>query len=555
MLQVQHLQKYFGPHLILDNVSFVINPGDRVGLVGSNGAGKSTLLHLILGTERADAGQVALASGVTVGYLAQGHAFDPALTVAEAVRSGLPGLDAAWQKLEKLAGQMALPNHPDQNKLLEAYGKAQSQFEALGGYDVEHRIYEVLSALNLAALDVDTPISHLSGGQQSRVGLAQVLLAKPSLLLLDEPTNHLDIETLTWLETFLADFSGAALIVSHDRVFLDHTVSRILALDSVTRQLTEYTGNYSDYAEAKASAQAKQWSAWKADQAEIRRAEADIRNTHAHAQQVETGTIDSSARRYAKKVAKKAKVRERKLEAYLNSDDRVEKPQQSWGLKFEFGRLLRGGQMVITLDEVGHRFEEKPLFEDINLTLKHGERIALLGPNGAEKTTLLRIIAQQLNPTDGQVKIGANVQVGYMPQQQESLDPAMTPLSVLLQAAPMSETEARNFLHFFLFAADEVFVPVGRLSYGERARLLLAKMVAAGANCLVLDEPVNHLDIASRERFEEALEAFPGTILAAAHDRTFIDRFATGVWAVANGRVQPYFSRKDMEVSQRVAVH
>jgi ATP-binding cassette subfamily F protein 3 len=249
----------------------------------------------------------------------------------------------------------------------------------------------------------------------------------------------------------------------------------------------------------------------------------------------------------AKKVAKKAKVRERRLEKYLEAEDRVEKPQRTWGLKLEFGEMPRGGQVVVALDGIGHSFGEQRLLQDIDLTLTHGDRVALLGPNGTGKTTLLRIIAGQLTPDEGAVQIGANVRLGYMPQQQESLDPKATPLSLLLQMGSMNETEARNFLHFFLFAGDEVFVPIGNLSYGERARLLLAKMIVAGANCLILDEPINHLDIRSRERFEEALDAFPGTILAAVHDRAFIDRFANSIWSVEDGTIRRYFDRLNMK--------
>jgi len=317
MLQVNTLSKFYGPDLILSEVAFVVNQGDRVGLVGPNGSGKSTLLRIIAGVEQADGGQVSLDLATTIGYLPQGSEFRPGRTVAEEVRAGITGLDEAWRQLEGLAIAMAEAQGEKQMQLLEAYGEAQTRFEALGGYTVEYRIPEVLAGLGLASVDLDTPVDQLSGGQQARVGLARLLLADPTLLLLDEPTNHLDIETLEWLEEFLNSHRGAALIVSHDRTFLDHTVSRILELDPLTHQITEYAGHYSDYVAQKALTVEKQWSAWKDQQAEARRLEADIRRTHAQAQQVEGATIDSSARRYAKKVAKKAKARERRLERYL----------------------------------------------------------------------------------------------------------------------------------------------------------------------------------------------------------------------------------------------
>jgi ATP-binding cassette subfamily F protein 3 len=546
MLQVNKLSKFYGPQAILEEVSFVINRGERAALVGPNGCGKSTLLRLIAGLERPDNGYVSLDSEVTLGYLPQGHDSPPGRTVAEEIRSGVEGLNAAQQQMKRLEVQMAGAQGADLDHLLKAYGQAQARFEALGGYAIEYRVPGILAGLGLASLELETPLDQLSGGQRARVGLARLLLAEPTLLLLDEPTNHLDIATLEWLEQFLTDYPGAALIVSHDRTFLDHTVSRILELDPFSHQLTEYAGNYSDYTAAKALTREKQGAAWKDQQAEIRRLAADIRRTHAQAQQNEEATIDSSARRLAKKVAKKAKARERRLERYLESEERVEKPQQTWGLKLEFGDMPRGGQVVLTLEDVGHAFAGDQLFQDVNLTLQHGERIALLGPNGSGKTTLLRLMAGELAPAKGRIRLGANVHLGYMPQQQESLDPELTPFSLIRQVTSMNETETRNFLHFFLFAEDEVFVPIGSLSYGERARLLLAQMIVAGANCLLLDEPVNHLDIPARERFEAALEAFPGTVLAAVHDRTFIDCFATGIWSVEEGTVRRYFDRNEM---------
>ena len=549
MLVINHVSKSYGIETVLEDVSFVVNAGERVGLVGPNGSGKTTLLRIVTGEERADAGQVQIDPAVQIGYLRQGIQPAPGTTVGQVVRSGIGGWDAARREVETLAEQMAGASGDELDRLLAAYDRAQRQFEALGGYAVEPRVEALLAELGLDHIDPATPVARLSGGEQSRAGLAAVLLASPNLLLLDEPTNHLDIDALEWLEGFLADFDGAALIVSHDRTFLDRTVTRIVELDDVTHRATEYPGGYTEYAEAKAAAHERQWAAWKDQQAEERRLRADIHRTKMHAKSVELTTTprQPGVRRYAKKVAKKALAREKKLERYLESDDRVEKPGQRWGLRFDFGEMPRGGQEVATLNGVGHRFGEAGwLFRDVGVTLRHGERIALLGPNGSGKSTLLRILVGEIEPATGTVRLGANVRLGYMPQKQEALDPALTPLDVILHAAPMSETDARSFLHFFLFGGDAAFVPVGQLSYGERARLLLARLVAQGANCLVLDEPVNHLDIPSRERFEEALDAFPGTVLATVHDRAFIDRFASGIWAIEGTSLHRYLDRDEM---------
>ena len=549
MLQLSNIKKSYATQTVLDDVSFIVNASERVGLIGPNGCGKTTLLKIITGQEQPDRGRVNLDVHVTVGYLAQGIAFDDARTIGEYIRAGIAGYDDARHQVETLAARMAQSSSPE---IVDAYGAAYARFESLGGYAVEHRAQEILAGLGLDAPQ-DTPITKLSGGQRARVGLAQVLIAEPNLLLLDEPTNHLDIAALEWLERFIVNYRGAAIIVSHDWTFLDATVSRILELDDKTHRITEYAGNYTDYVQAKANAREKQFASWQDQQNEFQRIESDIARTKAQAQHTEQKTNDDKLRRYAKKVAHKAKAREARLRRYLDSVDRIEKPQRGWEMKLEFGPMPRGGQIVVALEDVGFAFGGRDVatqhlyvFRHVDLTLQHGERIALVGPNGSGKTTLLRIIADELSPTEGKVRIGANVKIGYMPQEQQTLDVSATPLSLIRGIASMDETEARNFLHFFLFAGDDVFTAIGSLSYGERARLLLARLVVSGVNCLLLDEPINHLDIPSRARFQSALEAFPGSILIATHDRAFIDQFATGIWSPRDGTLKRFLDREDM---------
>ncbi|MBI5305863.1 MAG: ABC-F family ATP-binding cassette domain-containing protein [Chloroflexi bacterium] len=546
MLQMTRLTKTYGIQTILDDVSFIVNAGERVGLIGPNGCGKTTLLRIIAGIEQPDRGVVSVRA--SLGYLAQGIALDDTRTLGEFVREGMPGFDAARARVESLAARMA---QSSSDELLAEYGDAMARFDALGGYAVEPRCEEILAGLGLD-VPPETPLAKLSGGQRTRAGLARLLLAEPALLLLDEPTNHLDMDALEWLERFIVRYRGAALIVSHDWAFLDATVTRILELDDKTHRVTEYAGNYSDYVEAKARAREKQFEAWQDQQDEIGRLQSAARHLRGIAQFRKGGKADSGDK-FAKgffanrglETVRRAKQIERRVE-HLLTDERVEKPARTYEMKLDFGAMPRGGQIGVTLDDLGFAYDERWLFRHANQTLRHGERIALVGANGSGKTTLLRVIAGELAPTEGSVRIGANVRLGYMPQEQETLDADATPIELIRALKPMDETATRHLLHFFLFTGDQVFTRVGALSYGERARLLLARLVVSGVNCLLLDEPINHLDIPSRARFVAALDAFPGTVLVATHDRAFIDQFATGIWSVREGTLKKYLDRAEM---------
>jgi len=541
MLHGSKISKSYGSETILADVSLIINPGERVGLVGPNGCGKTTLLRLITGLEPADSGQVRFdPPGLSIGYLTQALVFEASETVNEALARATAEYGQAWADMQRLAVLMADPqNSSHLSDLTDTYAEAEIRFEAAGGYDLEARLEAILTGLDLANLPRETPVTHLSGGQKTRLGLVRLLVQQPRLLLLDEPTNHLDIDALAWLEGWLRDYDGTVLIVSHDRTFLDHTVSRILELDQVTHRLTEYTGNYSDYTLTKERELEKHWGTWKDQQAEVRRLEADIQHTKEQARNTERATTNDHVRRLAKKVAKKAKARERRLQRLLESEERVAKPDRHWQLKLDLANDDSGARQVLSLENVGMAFTDQPLFGDVSLTLTHGQRLALIGPNGEGKTTLLRLIAGDLTPTAGQVRLGAGVKLGYFAQEQESLNPASTPYDTIRAVAVnMDQTDVRSFLHFFLFSGDDALIQIGKLSYGERARLMLALLVAQGCNFLLLDEPVNHLDIPSRERFEDALSQFPGTILAVVHDRAFMRRVTQGIWEMRAGRVQ-----------------
>ena len=555
MLTVNRLSKRYGDQWILKEVTFAVNPGERVGLVGPNGSGKTTLLRMIVGEEPPTAGSVAFVpSNLRVGYLPQGLEPPPGATVGDVIYPQARRLAALEAALERLAARLA--ENPDDPATSNAYSETLAEIEGIGAMVQPGAGEAVLAGLSLANLPLETPADTLSGGQKTRLGLARVLLGDPQLLLLDEPTNHLDIGALEWLEGWLAAFPGAALIVSHDRTFLDRSVNRILALDPQRMTATGYVGNYTDYVNAVLKAREKQWSQYRDQVVEIERLKRDVQQTMARALRKEHATKDSTQRRYAKKVAHKAKAKEKRLERYLESEERVEKPALTWHMKLAFDETPTGGRDVLRLEDLAVGYDPRaPLLRDINLTLRAGERIALLGPNGCGKTTLLRTIVGEVAPLAGRARLGVGIHVGYLAQEQETLDPAADALSTILAAAPMSETDARSFLHYFLFAGDEVFIPVRDLSYGERARLMLAQMAAAGCNFLILDEPINHLDVPSRERFEQGLAHYQGTVLAVVHDRYFVDRFATGIWQAEAGTVRLHIvketSRRRLSAAKR----
>jgi len=545
MLQVHGLRKDYGAATILSDINFIINDGDHVGLIGPNGAGKSTLLRIIMGREQPDAGRVTLVTDARVGYLAQ--AFDEELgtTVGAALKAAQASYAAA--EAELVAATEAMAAGEELEAAMRRYEAALARFEALGGYEREHRAAAVLTGLGLGAVAPETPVATLSGGQKTRLGLALLLLSEPDLLLLDEPTNHLDIEALEWLEGFVTAYPRAVLIVSHDRAFLDRTVQRVLYLDPETRSLRTYEGGYSAFAAARAQEREQQLATWKDQQAYIAQVRADIARMKRGAAALEgvrtpVGDHDmkwvtGGSAKVASKLARMAKSRERKLERYLASDERVEKPRQRWGLKLDFGEPPPGGRAVLNVEDLHFAYPGgRELFGGLDLQLWYGERVALVGPNGSGKSTLLRLIAGELQPAAGRVRLGANVRLGVLSQEHELLDLERSVLDHVLQARPMSETEARSFLHFFLFAGDSVFQPVGACSLGERSRLQLALLVLQGCNLLLLDEPLNHLDIEAREHFEQALAAFEGTVIVVAHDRAFVASYAERIVDLGVGK-------------------
>jgi ATP-binding cassette, subfamily F, member 3 len=547
MLTVQNLSKFYGIQTILQDISFSVSTGERIGLVGPNGCGKTTLIRILVGEEKPDKGRVVYTRpNLRIGYLAQGMDLDLDQTIHSALLA--PSFSGKDLETDVAALAASLVKDPDNEQLQCQYDEVVTQL-AMPSVHPE----SILGPLGLADFDLEnTPIAHLSGGQKTRLMLARILLEEPHLLLLDEPTNHLDITMLEWLEDWLIRFHGASLIVSHDRAFLDNTVTSILELDSISHGIKSYPGSYSDYIAQKEIEVQKQQQAFADQQVEIRRLKQDIArtkaqavNTERKASSIRIGGPDYKIKGFksyqqgiARKVAKKAKSREKKLERYLESNERVERLRTVWKMKFEFSDNINLSKDVLITENlsVGYPGHE-PLLEDLNLFIRAGQRIALTGENGTGKTTLLRTITGALDPLVGDLKLGHTVRLGYMTQEQEALDPSLSAMEIIQRVSSFTETRARRFLHLFLFSGDDPLRPSGDLSFGERARLQLGLLIAQGCTFLLLDEPINHLDIPSRARFESALTQFNGSILAVVHDRYFIDAFATDVWTIKNRKV------------------
>jgi ATP-binding cassette subfamily F protein 3 len=540
MLTAHHIFKSHGIQPILEDISFSISNNERIGLIGPNGCGKTTLMRILAGIDQPDAGTVASTRpNLRVGYLAQGMDFEPGQTVRATLQLASVSQTDLETEIAFLAS--ALSTNPSDARLQAQYDATLHQLAT-----ADSQIPGILAHLGLADIDLDTPVATLSGGQKTRLMLARVLLEEPHLLLLDEPTNHLDIEMLEWLEEWLNRFAGAALIVSHDRAFLDNTVSSILELDPATHQLKSYAGNYADYLEQKLTEREKLAQAYQDQQDELAQLRSAAMHIRGLTKMKKGGKADGGDKfatgffgnRATKNVAGRAKHIEARIEKIL-IEEKIEKPKQNWQMKLDFGAPAHQSKDVLVTEHLAVGYEQ-PLLTELNLYIRAGQRIALTGPNGTGKTTLIRTIAGKLRPLAGNLRLGMTVKLGYMTQEQELLNPQFNALQTVQSIAPFNETEARNFLHYFLFKGDDALRPTSALSFGERARLQLGLLVAQGCTFLLLDEPINHLDIPSRARFEEALTNFKGTILAVVHDRYFIERFASDVWQVKDGNVEKW---------------
>ena len=541
LVTATRLGKSYAADEIFNDISVEIPHGARIALVGPNGAGKTTLLKLLIKRDEPSDGTVSHARGLTIGFLPQNPEFSSSRTLWDEMLSVFADMQRREAELADLAHRMADPAEPDPEAVIARYGALQDAFEQAGGYTFETRIRQTLTGLGFDASEYDQPLVTLSGGQKTRALLARLLLESPALLALDEPTNHLDIEAVEWLESFLASWSGAVLVVSHDRYFMDRMATHIWELD--WGYLESYRGNYTAYVRQREERQAAHWKEFEAQQEKIAKEEEYIR------------------RNMAGQNTRQAQGRLKRLDR-LKRDELISKPTAARQLRFQLAATLRSGDKVLMTRDlaVGYPESAEPLLNVPDLTLYRGEAAALIGPNGVGKSTLLKTLLGSLSSKAGSSQIGASVQVGYFAQAHESLDLSRSILDEMQTVRPMPISEARNYLGKFLFSGDDVFRPISTLSGGERGRVALAKLSLGGANFLLLDEPTNHLDIQAQEVLQAVLAEFAGTILLVSHDRYLVDALATQIWAAEPGQVrlfkgsyQEYIAARDSERAAQIA--
>ncbi len=521
LLLIAHLTKSYGATSVLTDASMALEPGEKVALIGRNGVGKTTLLRLLAGLEAPDQGARTVSSGAVIGYLPQDPAVDESRTLWDEAVAPFAALAAMERRLADLEAALAAPEvHGDESRLsgaLEEYGRVRDQFEAQGGFTFEAEVRRVLSGLEFREEQFHQPLASMSGGQRSRAALARILLSAPDLLLLDEPTNHLDLDGQEWLEAFLEQFSGAMVLVSHDRFLLDAVTTRTLELED--GRLEEYPGNYSYYITERAGRRARQQEAFVRQQEEIEGLKAYIRKYHA-------GQKSRQAKSREKRLAKIQPIA-------------APRTQRTAAIRLEAPR--RNPQIVLRLKDVAKRFGDLEVLRGVTLEVERGEKIGLIGPNGAGKTTLLRIIAGVEAPTSGQVEPAPGMRIGYFAQHsEETLDLGRTVLDEVLSDRPVTPAQVRTLLGRFLFSGDDVYKKIAELSGGARRRVALAKLVLDRPDVLLLDEPTTHLDLATLETLEGALGAFPGAILLVSHDRYFLDRVGGRLLILEDGGARFY---------------
>ncbi len=544
VISAKDLTKEYGTDIILDKVSFHINGGDRVGIVGANGAGKTTLLKMLAGELSCDGGDFFISADITLGYLKQTDDFQSDRTVIEEVEAIFSHLKALDLELMEIAGQIAdcIPDSSEQRKLIHRQSELAEAFQKQGGFTYRSEIKGILSSMAFGEETYNKPVTTLSGGERTRLSLAMLLLKKPDLLFLDEPTNHLDIGTLKWLEQYLKSYKGTILLVSHDRYFLDQMATHIFEVED--HKLYTYKGNYTEFAQKKRARREEELRKYQSFKKETEKQEEIIRRFKGH------GT---------EKLAKRAASREKKLAKTMEAAGREEiaMPKgKGRSMKIRFEEKFQSGKDVLLAEGLSKSFgygsNRRGLFEQVDLDVKRGDRICMVGPNGIGKTTLMRILMGELEPSEGYIKLGHNIRFGYYDQGQRLLNESNTVIDELRESyTKYTDTELRTILGSFLFRNDMVFLNVGSLSGGEKARLSLLKLMLSGANVLLLDEPTNHLDIDSKEVFEDALLDFPGTAIIISHDRYLLKKIPTKIMELGREGLTTFLGNYDYYVEKK----
>ena len=532
ILACHGISKAFEEKIIVDNGSFHIEDHEKVALVGPNGAGKSTILKMIVGELPTDSGNVILTRGKTLGYLAQHQNMNSSNSIYDEVKSAKAHLIAMEEQLRSIELEMKDLSGSELNSRMETYHRLTAAFERENGYAYESEITGVLKGLGFQEEEFSRPVSTLSGGQKTRVSLGKLLLSKPDILLLDEPTNHLDLNSITWLETYLLNYTGAVLIVSHDRYFLNRIVTKVIEIEA--GQVMTYLGNYSDFSYKKKQLREAQLKEYLNQQQEIKHQEAVIEKLRSFNRE---------------KSIKRAESREK----MLNKIERIEKPQEiNTDIHLTLTPSVVSGNDVLSIEHLSKAFPPQQLFSDVSFEIKRGEHVAIIGDNGTGKTTLLKILNGLVDADHGSFTLGTNVHIGYYDQEHHVLHMEKTIFDEISDDYPsLTNTEIRNMLAAFLFTGDDVFKLIGDLSGGERGRVSLAKLMLSEANFLILDEPTNHLDIASKEILEHALNDYTGTLLYVSHDRYFINQTATRILDLVNQKFVNYIGNYDYYLEKK----
>ena len=526
ILSCQNISKAFVENQVLKNVSFHIEDHEKAAIVGINGAGKTTLLRIIVGEMTPDDGQVVLARDKTLGYLAQNSTVDTSHTIYEELLSVKADLLRLEEKIRECENNMKHANGDALEDLMKQYTSLTHAFETGGGYLYRSELVGVLKGLGFTEDEFSKPVATLSGGQKTRVALGRLLLQNPDLIILDEPTNHLDMNSIAWLETYLLNYKGAVLIVSHDRYFLDRIAGKVIEIDQ--SKATTFMGNYSDYAVKKEQLRVAAWNAYMNQQREIK-----------HQEEV----IEKLKSFNREKSIKRAESREKMLDKI----EVIEKPSEvRTDMKLTLTPRILSGNDVLTVEHLSKSFDSHKLFTDVNFEIKRGEHVAIIGDNGSGKTTLLKILNGLVPADQGTFRLGSNVEIGYYDQEHHVLHSEKTLFEEISDDYPyLNNTQIRNVLAAFLFTGEDVFKRISDLSGGERGRVSLAKLVLSNANFLILDEPTNHLDIMSKEILEDALNGYEGTILYVSHDRYFINRTAHRILDLTEGQFVSYVGNYD----------